>query len=126
MTMDPEPPPYEVLSSRIYKWAFETRIYGIVNEASINEAVMQYRSGGGGMVWLLDASGMTKFSFDAVTAIKDQLVELGPMGLDRFALILPPEDMQNVPAIQMAVEPWTVYPFETREEAMAWLRRRCR
>lgn len=126
MTMD-QPPPYEVFSNRIFSWAFETRIFGIVNEDSINEAVMQYRSGGGGMVWLLDASGMTKFSFDAISAIKDHVIELGPMGLDRLALILPPEDMQNIPAIQeMMKEVMPIHAFETREDAVAWMRRRCR
>ncbi len=115
-----------VTSRRIYKWAYETRITGSANAATVNEAATQFRQGGGGMVWLLDASGVSDFSMDAIPAVQDQVIGLHPMGMDRIALVLSDEHMPFAGMINVHSVGVPVFHFRTRAEAIVWMNQGCK
>ena len=112
-----------VLSQRIYSWAFETAISGAVSAQTITEAAGQFHHAGGGRVWLLDAGRATSFDLSALGSISENVAALRADGLDRVALVLP--EQARAFASFINVEPVVVYPFETRDQAIAWIQRGC-
>jgi len=118
-----------VHSQRIYSWAFETNLSGPISPEALSEAAMQFRQGAGSgvRVWLLDVGSVT-FDISMLGAVSQAISEavsnLRAMGLDRIAVVLPPIARPFVGAID--VKPITVHPFNSRAEAVEWLRRGCK
>lgn len=113
-----------VQSQRIYSWAFETQVVGPISEETIAEAARQFVDAGGAQVWLLDAGQATSFELPALGAISAEVEPLHARGLDRIALVLPEPARPFLAFIQ--VEPVAIYPFESRDQAVEWIRRGCR
>lgn len=113
-----------VQSQRIYTWAFETNISGPITPNEIAQAAAQFSQAGGARVWLLDAGAATAASPDVLGAISQAVLSLQALGLDRIAVVLPPIARAFVSMINVA--PVAVYSFDSRNEAIDWIRRGCR
>ena len=123
-----------VISHRLNSWTLETRIANKVDAASVVSAASDYLTlmnglhPDHGLLWVLDASDASDFEFEALPSIQENVKILKPVGLDRLAFILTGKAVPFAGFIESSFQGTgvSVFFFGSRQEVLAWIKRRCR
>lgn len=116
----------DVATTRVYSWAAESRLTGLVDAAKVRAASGQFQSLGGGRCWLIDASGAQGLSVDALEAIRAALAEAARRGTSTFGIALPRMGLAFSGFVPSLAPPGTrAVAFSTHGALRHWASRSC-